>query len=64
LDLIAGPVDQDHFHAQGTKHGEVEEDVRKVLGAHHLAIHGNHKNTLPEERHILQNFTQVGNVHW
>ena len=27
------------------------------------AIHGNHKNTLPEERHILQNFTQVGNVH-
>ena len=31
LNLMAGPVDQDHFHAQRTKHGEVEEDVREVL---------------------------------
>ena len=63
LDLVACAMHQDDFDTQGAEHGEIQEDVRKILRVRHLAIHRNHENTLPEEGHILQNFTQVGDVH-
>lgn len=63
LDLMACAMHQDDFDAQRTEHGKIQKDVRKILRVHDLAIHRNHKDALPEEGHILQNFTQVGDVH-
>ena len=63
LDLVACAMHQDDFDTQGAEHGEIQQDVRKILRIHDLAIHRNHENTLPEKGDVLQNFTQVGDVH-
>ena len=63
LDLAACAMHQDDFDTQGAEHGEIQQDVRKILRFHDLTIHRNHENTLPEKGDVLQNFTQVGDVH-
>ena len=63
-DLTAGPVDQNHPHAQRAKDREVEEDIREIFRCGDRTVHGDHEDPLLEAGDVLEDFAEVGDVHW
>ena len=63
-DLESRPVHENDLHAQRTQHGQVKENVGKVIRSSHLAIEGNDEYALPETGNVLEDLAEVGDVHF
>ena len=43
---------------------QVEQNVGKIVRCGNFPVEGNNEHTLPETGNVLEDFTQVGNVHF
>ena len=55
---------ENHLDAQRTQDGQVEQNVGKIVRSGNLPVEGNNEHTLPETGNVLEDFTQVGDVHF
>ena len=62
-DLGGGTVDQGDADVERAQHGEVEQDVGKILAGDDPAIHADDENLFAEARYVLQDFPQIGRFH-
>ena len=62
-DLHRRPVHQYHLYVQGTQHSQIEEEVRKRLRCQNLAVQRDHKGAPAELRHILQDTSEIAELH-
>jgi hypothetical protein len=60
---MARTMDKHDSHAERAEDGDIEQDVGKIFGGRDNAIDGDHKDTLTKAGDILQDFSQVGNIH-
>ena len=61
---MARSMHENDFDAQGAQHRKVQQNVGKIVRSDHLSVDGNHKHTLSETGNVLEDFAQVGNVHF
>jgi hypothetical protein len=57
-------MDQDDPNAQGTEHGDIQENIGKILAGDDGRIHAEHEDLFPEARDVLQNGSQIGQFHF
>jgi hypothetical protein len=56
-------VRQRHPDVERAQHGDIQEDVGKILAGHDLAINADDEDLLAESRYVLQDFPQIGQFH-
>ena len=55
---------ENDLDAQRTQDRKVEQNVGKIVRSGNLSVDGNNKHTLPETGNVLEDFAQIGNVHF
>lgn len=62
-DLMPGAMNENQPDVQRTENGQIEQDVREVLGLTDFAIEGNHEYPVAKTRNVLEYAPEVGELH-
>ena len=62
--LKARSMHENDLDAQRAQDRQVEQNVGKIVRSGNFPVEGNNEHALPETGNVLEDFTQVGNVHF
>ena len=62
-DLVAGAVDDDNLNAQAPQHGNIQQQIVKIVVSHHRAVDRDDEHLVAELRNVMQNSAQISWFH-